>query len=105
MKSSPESSTTVLPDSVPLMKVAAVARRLNVSVSTVYSLVEAGKLEHFRCPGVRVSEEQLAAYLASTRRSQIAAPAESMTPRPQLLFDRTRAGQGKAQGRDCARKS
>lgn len=51
-----------------MLKVSQVAKLLNCSVSTTYQLIETGKLGHHRCPGVRVSEEQLQAYLESTRR-------------------------------------
>src|SRR5438477_274590 len=51
-----------------MLKVSQVANRLNCSVSTVYTLIDTGQLGHHRCPGVRVSEEQLAAYLEGTCR-------------------------------------
>lgn len=51
-----------------MLKVNQVAERLNCSVGTVYQLVETGKLAHYRCPGIRVSEEQLAEYLETCRR-------------------------------------
>lgn len=70
---------------MPVLKVAQVAERLNCSVSTAYSLIESGKLGHHRCPGVRVSEEQLAAYLEKTKRErEEPAPAKRKPPRPQL---------------------
>lgn len=50
-----------------MMKVSQVAERLNCSVGTVYQLVESKRLPHFRCPGIRVSEEQLTEYLESCR--------------------------------------
>ena len=53
-----------------MLKVSQVAERLNCSISTVYSLVESGKLGHHRCPGIRVSEEQLAAFLEGTKKSR-----------------------------------
>ena len=42
-----------------MLTVTQVAERLNCSVSTIYGLITSGRLEHHRCPGVRVSEEQL----------------------------------------------
>ena len=62
-----------------------VAERLNCSISTVYSLVESGKLGHHRCPGIRVSEEQLAAFLERPKKEQgpVSLP-RSAGPRPQL---------------------
>lgn len=48
-----------------MMKVNQVAERLNCSISTVYQLVESKRLAHYHCPGIRVSEEQLAEYLES----------------------------------------
>lgn len=53
-----------------MLKVSQVAGRLSCSISTVYGLVESGKLGHHRCPGIRISEEQLAAFLGSTKREQ-----------------------------------
>lgn len=68
-----------------LLRVAEVAVRLNCSVSTAYSLIENGKLGHHRCPGVRVSEEQLGAYLEVTKRErEEPAPAKRRPPRTQL---------------------
>ena len=55
---------------MPLFKVQEVAQRLNCSTSTVYHLIESGQLSHYRCPGVRVSEEQITAYLNNTKREQ-----------------------------------
>lgn len=49
-----------------MLKVAQIAQRLNCSVSTVYALIESGRLAHYRCPGVRVSEEQLNEYLGAS---------------------------------------
>ena len=36
-------------------------------VPFVYSLIESNKLPHYRCPGIRVSEEQIAAYLERSK--------------------------------------
>lgn len=52
-----------------LLKVTQVALRLNCSISTVYGLIESRRLGHYRCPGIRVSEEQLAEYVEGTRLS------------------------------------
>ena len=46
-----------------LLNVNQVAARLSHSPQTVRNLIASGKLECFRCPGIRISEEQLAAYL------------------------------------------
>lgn len=48
-----------------MLKITQVAERLNCSVSTVYQLVESKRLPHYRCPGIRISEEQLTEYLES----------------------------------------
>ncbi len=53
-----------------MLTVTQVAVRLNCSVSTIYGLITSGRLEHHRCPGVRVSEEQLEAYLETTKRGR-----------------------------------
>ena len=68
-----------------MLRVRQVAERLNCSVSTVYSLVESGKLGHHRCPGIRISEEQLAAFLEMTKKDQEATSQPScVNPRPRL---------------------
>ena len=46
-----------------LLNVNQVAARLSHSPQTVRNLIASGKLECFRCPGIRISEEQLSAYL------------------------------------------
>ncbi|TWT96127.1 Helix-turn-helix domain protein [Botrimarina colliarenosi] len=55
----------------PLLTVAMVAERLRVSRTTVYQLVESGKLGAHRIGGgrgaIRVSEDELAAYLQRCR--------------------------------------
>ena len=60
-----------------MLKVSQVAELLSCSAGTVYQLIETGKLGHHRCPGVRVSDEQLQAYLESTKRG----PQERTTAR------------------------
>jgi excisionase family DNA binding protein len=60
-----------------MLKVSQVAKLLNCSVSTAYQLIETGKLGHHRCPGVRVSDEQIKDYLDATRRE----PQERTTAR------------------------
>ena len=54
-----------------LLKPRQLAERLNVSISTVYCLVEAGRIACHRIGvgrgAVRVSEEQLAEYLEETK--------------------------------------
>jgi excisionase family DNA binding protein len=74
----------------PLLKISEVASRLSVSTSFVYEIIADGRLRHHRLGfgrgrgqgAIRVSEEQLAAYLASCE----SAPAESQPtvtrPRP-----------------------
>ena len=68
-----------------MLKVAQVAQRLNCSISTVYGLLDSGKLGHYRCPGVRISEEQIAAFLEGTKKEQglVSLPRPS-SPRPRL---------------------
>lgn len=68
-----------------MLRVPEVAKRLSCSESTVYDLVESGKLGHHRCPGVRVSEEQLAEYLEETKRERRAPQPRKLQPhRPRL---------------------
>ena len=64
-----------------MLKVSQVAERLNCSIGTVYQLVESKRLPHFRCPGIRVSEEQLVEYLASCRNEV----AQRFAPKPQRV--------------------
>jgi excisionase family DNA binding protein len=68
-----------------MLKPQQVAERLNCSIKTVYALIESGKLGHYRCPGVRVSEDQLLAYLDLSKRERGPAPQQRNTgPRPRL---------------------
>lgn len=68
-----------------MLRIRQVAERLNCSISTVYSLVETGKLGHHRCPGIRVSEEQLATFLERTKREQdMVLQSRPSNPRPHL---------------------
>ncbi len=54
-----------------MLKVSDVAKRLNLSSSKVYQLVEEGRLSHHRFDGaIRFSEEQIAAYLEETRQER-----------------------------------
>ena len=54
-----------------MLTVPEVAERLRVAVSTVYSLVETGKLQAYRVGAhdgaIRVSEEQFQTYLEACR--------------------------------------
>ncbi len=63
-----------------MLRVSQVADRLNCSVWTVYQLVESKRLPHYRCPGIRVSEEQLTEYLERCR-NEIAPPVANKLPR------------------------
>lgn len=73
------------PASIPMLSVSQVAKRLNCSLSTVYALVERRQLEHYRCPGIRVSEEQLLAYLERNKQGRAPEPPKRQpTTRPRL---------------------
>ena len=65
------------------LKVREVAKRVDISVSLTYRLIESGKLRcsrHGLGRGViRVSEDQLAEYLASTQQEK--SPSQSESPR------------------------
>lgn len=51
-----------------MLKVSELAKRLNLSESKIYQLVEEGRLAHHRFDGaIRFSEEQIAAYLEETK--------------------------------------
>jgi excisionase family DNA binding protein len=84
MKSSHASSSTDSNSAGSLLKVEMVAQRLNNSISTIYALIESGELEHYRCPGIRVSEDQLGRYLDSSRRGRREAR-PTPSPRPPKL--------------------
>jgi excisionase family DNA binding protein len=77
-------------DTVSLLKVRQVAERLNVGVSTVYELLERGRLPHYRVAkgALRVSEEQIATYLEGCQREpRTGRPAKPKSPkRPALEF-------------------
>ena len=51
-----------------LLRVADVAVVLNCPIGTVYTLIESQRLCHYRCPGIRISKEQLADYLEQAKR-------------------------------------
>lgn len=69
-----------------MLKVSEVARRLNVSQSKVYELIDAGDLGHHRIGGaIRVSEEQLVAFLEETKRGKKEAGPRRSTSRPGRL--------------------
>lgn len=72
-----------------MLKVADIAKRLNCAVSTVYALVESGRLPCHRIGcgrgAVRVSDEDLSAYLDQSRSlSTVAAPATEPNRRVKL---------------------
>ena len=67
-----------------MLTVTQVAQRLNCSVSTIYGLITSGRLEHHRGPGVRVSEEQLEAYLEATMRGREPETPKLHRQRPRL---------------------
>lgn len=46
------------------------AEILRCSESTVYGLIESKKIAHHRCPGIRISDEQIAEYLEETKRER-----------------------------------
>lgn len=53
-----------------LLRVEAVAKRLDCHPTTVRKLIKKGLLGHHRCPGIKVSEEQLQDYLDGSRRTK-----------------------------------
>jgi excisionase family DNA binding protein len=74
-----------------MLTVRAVAEKLAVSQATVYAIIAAGRLPHYRIGGaIRVSEAQLMAYLEASERGAIALPAAlppRRQPRPSRHFD------------------
>jgi excisionase family DNA binding protein len=67
-----------------LLLVAEVADRLRCSVSTVYALLETGRLVGHRCPGWRVKADDLQAYIEGTKKEPQLRPERSRGPLPQL---------------------
>ncbi|WP_197453865.1 helix-turn-helix domain-containing protein [Caulifigura coniformis] len=70
------------------MTVATVARRLSHSTSTIYALIESKKLPCYRCPGIRISEEQLTDFLKTSQTPADGPSASAKDLRPQLNFVR-----------------
>lgn len=55
-----------------MLKVCDVAKRLSLSISKTYELIECGELGHHRLGrSIRVSESQMAAYLETTKREPV----------------------------------
>ena len=65
-----------------LLLVNEVAEILRCSPSTVYALLESGKLIGHRCPGWRVRPDDLEVYLEQTRREPV--PRKRKAPMPRL---------------------
>ncbi len=65
-----------------MLRVSEVAERLNCSIATVYKLIETQQLQHYRCAGIRVSEEQLAEFLESRKSAR---EQRRQTSRPRKL--------------------
>lgn len=68
-KATPETETTAKKPGIKLLTVNEAAKRLNCSKSSVYALLDAEELGHYRCPGIRISEEQLAEYVSAAERA------------------------------------
>ena len=66
-----------------LLLVSEVAEILRCSESTVYSLLESGKLVGHRCPGWRVKPADVEAYVEGTRREP-ERQVRKAGPRPRL---------------------
>lgn len=63
-----------------LLKVKDVAVRLSHSEQTVRNLIARGLLECYHCPGVRISEEQLEAYLSKVQQRKSTHVSQQRTP-------------------------
>jgi excisionase family DNA binding protein len=67
-----------------MLKVREVAKRLNLSISKTYELIERGELGHHRLGrSIRVSESQVTAYLEITKREPASRRSETNS-RPRL---------------------
>jgi excisionase family DNA binding protein len=72
-----------------MLRVKDVAARLNLSVAKVYELLDKGGLAHFRFGGaIRVSEEQLQAFIAGCNVETKGEVLRKIDPRPNLKFIR-----------------
>ena len=69
-----------------LLTVNEVAARLSHSPQTIRNLITRGVLDCYRCPGIRVSEEQLAVYLARSNKSANAKPSSRPKSPPQAIL-------------------
>lgn len=68
-----------------LLKVSDVAKRLSLSQSMVYELVERRRISHHKIGGaIRISEDQLREFLEKTRREPEAPRERKSGPRPRL---------------------
>lgn len=68
-----------------MLRVSQVASRLNLSASKVYQLIERGQLSHYRLgASIRISEEQLTAYLMETERRRSVPERPRARHRPRL---------------------
>ena len=69
-----------------MLKVGEVAKRLGLSISKVYQLVDRREIGHHRMDGaIRISEEQVAEYLEETRQDRGGSIRPSRRPpRPRL---------------------
>ena len=75
-----------------LLNVNQVAARLSHSPQTVRNLIASGKLECLRCPGIRITEEQLSSYLDRAQRKTESKPKPARRSLPQTIehLDRDR---------------
>jgi excisionase family DNA binding protein len=68
-----------------VLNVREVAARLKFFQSKIYGMVERGELPHHKIGGaIRISEEQLTAYLETTKRERGEPPLTRKSPRPRL---------------------
>jgi excisionase family DNA binding protein len=68
-----------------VLTVREVAVRLSCSPATVYSLINSGKLRHYRIRGIRVSEDFLAEFLSGAERMVTIPPLKGpRRPRPKF---------------------
>lgn len=73
------------PWDIQLFSVKEAAAILNCSESTVRNLIDTGQIGYHRCPGKKISAEQLAEYLEETKRERREPkPRKSQPHRPRL---------------------
>jgi len=83
MFANPSTSATETHDRPAMLTVREASRRLTISLTSTYQLIRSGKLPHYRIgAAIRISDTDIATFLAQCRREPVAVIAPP--PRPRL---------------------